>query len=548
MDKSSLSCVGLKRKKKGMKKMKILKKVLSAVIAGSMLASMFTVAQAKTIVTDKYVTNFDSMTDDEFKAQNGNNPWSYDETKVKLAEFADTNENKKFSGKSIELSQPSALSFNLANAGASLGKKYHIEFDMRQDTYSGSNVQWTLVCNGSGIKEGYMIRAWDNTWIDINGGNSAKGTASTHFIIDFDLAAKTVTYNAKTNRDNWSFTAGTKTLTGLTGIPNIKLYYHYGGAIRIDNFQFTETTYETHVPVTGELFYQDFDDVAATDWANLNTDLWTSKGSTKLVAYRDTDCGKKFTGNAIQIPSNTGLTFNLSNYGLTLNKKYVMEFDLRQDVQANSQNLAVRAMSGNNQVAMLARTMNTNNWLSIMEKVGGNVSKSLHFALTLDMKEKTISTLITDNKNNFSFATQTTGELDITAVPDIQIVSNTGAVYLDNILIIKEIEPESFEVKTFKFAKNTIDDIKAADTIVVNAMYKSTYEDAQPVKVLLAFYNGEQLVDAQIVSHDAVTGTKQLKSEFTQPSAGYTSVKAMMWNGFNSMVPYCGAIELPAAE
>lgn len=527
--------------------MKNLKKALSAVIACSMLASMFTVAQAKTIVTDKYVTNFDSMTDDEFKAQNGNNPWSYDETKVKLAEFADTNENKKFSGKSIELSQPSALSFNLANAGASLGKKYHIEFDMRQDTYSGSNVQWTLAYNGSGITEGYMIRAWNNTWIEINGGNSANGTASTHFIIDFDLAAKTVTYNAKTNRDNWSFTAGTKTLTGLTGIPNIKLYYHYGGAIRIDNFQFTETTYETHVPVTGELFYQDFDDVAATDWANLNTDLWTSKGSTKLVAYRDTDCGKKFTGNAIQIPSNTGLTFNLSNYGLTLNKKYVMEFDLRQDAQAVGQNFAVLAMNGNTQLAILARTWEPTNWLDSMGNSGA-VSKSLHFMLTLDMKEKTISIVITDNGNNYSFAAKTTNVLDITAVPDIQVYSNTGAVYLDNILIKKESEPESFEVKTFKFAKNTIDDIKAADTIVVNAMYKSTYDDAQPVKVLLAFYNGETLVDAQIVSHDAATGTKSLKSEFTQPSAEYTSVKAMMWNGFNSMVPYCGAIELPAAE
>lgn len=543
--------------------MKILKKVLSAVIAGSMLASMFTVAQAETVYTELYTENFDNVaaiTDLNSKvlsgSASGTDASSITSDIASVVECTNTSDftfGNKFNGKAIKVNKNKELKLDLGGLNTQVGKKYEVDFDMQANRNKSMTAGWVMgvYLNGLGGTTRIFAITDDKT---LNFQSDNKNTrygvdASIHVNLVFDTVAKKVYTRVFDNETGVTSLTNTKSYTGDV-MPYMRLCsLDRSTCIYVDNISVSETTTtQTHVPVDGELLYQDFDSVDVANWANTEPKLLPSKGSTQLVPYRDTDCGKKFTGNAIQIPSNNNsLTFNLSNYGLALNKKYVMEFDLRQDVQASGQNFAVRAMSGNTQLAMLARTWDTTNWLDNMGN-NGAVSKSLHFMLTFDMKEKTISIVITDNRNNYSFAAKTTEELDITAVPDIQIVSNTGVVYLDNILIKKEGEPESFEVKTFKFAKDTIDEIKAADKIVVNAMYKSTYDDAQPVKVLLAFYNGEQLVDAQIVSHDAATGTKSLKSEFTQPSAEYTSVKAMMWNGFDSMVPYCDARELSAAE
>jgi len=91
-------------------------------------------------------------------------------------------------------------------------------------------------------------------------------------------------------------------------------------------------------------------------------------------------------------------------------------------------------------------------------------------------------------------------------------------------------------------------EIKTAEVseVTVKANTKNLTGEGEPVSIVVVYFNGNMMVDTDVLTATAETGEGVITKPVTLPAdmTNITTMKVMFWNDTVNLMPYCGAIEL----
>lgn len=190
-----------------------------------------------------YSENFDAMTTAEWKENDGYNPWRHWGDCTELTEYSDSNYGNKFSGKALKINSKNNLVFSFDSLGMKLGRKYTVDFDLRQDGVTATKGQWNWqVCLADeGIDSNAAVSLNPDGWQTVGAsGGAGNMSASRHVFITFD--GNTAKAAVRDNNNNWvsATYALNCDLSGLNKLPNMRISSHNSYPLYLDNLKITE--------------------------------------------------------------------------------------------------------------------------------------------------------------------------------------------------------------------------------------------------------------------------------------------------------------------